>query len=107
MPQGKARYHRAVGKSPFYWNKSRHGQLQERREAIQRDMKRKMKAQGIIGNKTPFVWEWCCDDVCGTVTAFSGGEARAKIKKALEIPKKKPLPRNVQIKRVEFNEPSA
>jgi hypothetical protein len=107
MTRGKSRYHIPVGKRPFAWNKSRHTQLQERREEIQRDIKRKMLEKGIIEVQTPPVWEWRYGEEFGVVVGFTKSEARSKIKKKLGIPKKKSLPSSVQIRKVEFNEPAA
>lgn len=106
MTKGKARYHPPIGKRPIA-GLSPHKQLQKRREEIQRDIKRRMKANGIIGDKIPFIWEWRYGDEFGTVNGFTRSDARGEIKRMLGIPKKKSLPRDIQIQKVEFNEPSA
>ena len=105
MPNGKARYRPTIDRRSHSWNVSQYKQLQEKREKIYRGMKKQMKAQGTIANKVPFIWEWRCGDEFGTVSSFTRSEARAEIKKMLNISKKKPLPRDVQIRKVEFNEP--
>jgi hypothetical protein len=106
MPSGKARYHPSVGKQPYVSGLSPFKQLQRRREQIQRDRKKQLKTQGIIGNRIPFIWEWRCGDEFGTVNGFTRGDARGEIKKILGIPRKKSLPEGTQIRKVEFNEPS-
>lgn len=106
MPSGKARYHQTVGKREFYWNQTPHNQLQDRREEIARDIKRKMKENGEIEDRVPYRWQWAYENNFGTVEAFTGSEARAAVKKALGIPKKKRLPKNVVIQRIEFDEPT-
>lgn len=107
MPSGKARYHPSVGKQPYACALSPFKQLQRRREQIHRDRKKQLKAGGVIGDKIPFVWEWRCGDEFGTVNGFTRGDARGAIKKILGIPKKKSLPKDAQIRKVEFNEPPA
>lgn len=107
MPSGKARYNPSVGKRPFASALSPFKQLQKRRAQISRDIKKQMKEKGIIGDKIPFIWEWCCGDEFGTVNGFTRGDARGEIKKILGIPRKKSLPKDTQIRKVEFNEPSA
>lgn len=104
MPGGKTRYHRSVGKRPFSWNVSQYKQFQERKIFVQRDKKRIEKK--VIGDKVPYVWEWKYGRKFGTVLGYCRSDARAVIKCALGISKKKPLPKEVQIKRVEFNEPT-
>jgi len=107
MPSGKARYNSSVGKQSNICGLSPFKQLQKRREQIRRDRKKQLKAGGIIGNRIPFIWEWRCGDEFGTVDGFTQGDARGEIKKILGIPKKKSLPEGTQIRKVEFNEPSA
>ncbi len=107
MTRGKLRHHVPVGKRPFTFNKSRHTQLQERLAEIHRDIKRKMKNQGLIEDKAPFTWEWRYNEEFGVVIGFTKSEARSEIKKKLSTSKKKSLPRGVQIRKVEFNEPTA
>lgn len=107
MTRGKSRHHVPVGKRPFTFSKSRHAQLQERLAEIHRDIKRKMKDKGLIEDKAPFSWEWRHDEEFGIVVGFNKSEARSEIKKKLGIPKKKSLPSSVQIRKVEFNEPTA
>lgn len=107
MPKGKTRHHPTIGKRPYFCNKTPYKQLQGRREEIRRDIKRQMKEKGVIGDKIPFTWEWRHEEKFGTVTGFTKSDARSKIKLILNISKKKPLPHNVQIRKVEFNEPSA
>lgn len=107
MPSGKARYHPSVGKQPYACALSPFKRLQKRRRQIQRDRKKQLKAKGIIGNRIPFIWEWRCGDEFGTVDGFTQGDARGEIKKILNIPRKKSLPEDTQIRKVEFNEPSA
>ncbi|MHC4188382.1 MAG: hypothetical protein ACYSUB_01680 [Planctomycetota bacterium] len=106
MPKGKARYQPSIGKKPFNVNRTRHNQLQERREFILRDIKRKMKEKGTIADRVPYVWEWRYGDKFGTVNHFTRSDARGEIKRMLGVSKKKRLPNDVQIRRVEFNEPS-
>jgi hypothetical protein len=66
-------------------------------------MKRKLKASGLIADKVLAMWEWCYGSECGTVRCHTKSEARGLIKKLLKIPKKKRLPREVQLQKVEFN----
>jgi hypothetical protein len=106
MPRGKARHHPIIGKRPFHWYKTRHTQLQERRKEIDRDMKKTMEAKGIIA-RTFYIWEWRYGDRYGTVRSYTYSDARREIKKILGISLKKALPRDVQIEKVEFNEPFA
>lgn len=106
MPSGKSRHHSSVGKKPFHIYRTRHNQLESKREKIHRDMKRKLKEDGLIADKTPAVWEWCYGGEHGTVKCHTKSEARGMIKKLLKIPKKKRLPRDVHIQKVEFNGPS-
>lgn len=101
----KARHRQQTGKRPHIWNRTPN--IQERKEAIQRDIKRRMKLEGIIEDKIPFIWEWRLGDKFGTVTSFTKSEARSEIKQSLNISKKKPLPCNIQIRKIEFNEPLA
>jgi hypothetical protein len=68
-------------------------------------MKRKLKEQGLIEDKAPATWEWCYGGEHGTVQCHTRSEARGMIKKLLKIPKKKRLPSDVHIAKVEFNEP--
>lgn len=107
MPSGKARFHKTIGKQPFFWNRSRHSQLTERKEEINRDMKRQMKEKGVIGDRMPYSWEWCYNDKFGIVTGFTRSQARGEIKKVLGIPKNKSLPCEVIIQRINFNESTA
>jgi len=104
MPRGKTRYHRPVGKRPFFWNLSQYKQFQERLAFVQRDRERVGK--NATSGKIPYVWEWRYGEKFGTVLGYYRSEARAVVKCALNISKKKPLPKEVQIRRIEFNEPT-
>lgn len=106
MTKGKARYRPTIGRRPIA-GLSVYKQLLARKEEIHRDIKKKMKANGTIADKVPFVWEWRYGDKFGTVNSFTRSEARGEIKRALGIPKKKRLPIETQLRKVEFNEPSA
>lgn len=106
MTKGKARYHSPIGRRPIA-GLSRRKQLQKRMEEIQRDVKKRMKANGTIADKVPFIWEWRYGDKFGTVNGFTRSEARGEIKKALGVSKKKRLPIDTQIRKVTFNESSA
>lgn len=106
MPNGKARHHSPVGKKPFHIYRTRHNQLESRREQIHCDMKKKLKERGLIEDKTPATWEWCYGGEHGTVQCHTRSEARGMIKKLLKIPKKKRLPSDVHVAKVEFNGPS-
>ena len=79
-------------------------QLARRRAVVWRDIKRKMIANGEIENKVPAIWEWGFEEESGSVTAHTRSDAKAQIKQQLGIPKKKKLPREVVIQKVEFNE---
>ena len=106
MSNGKARHHSPVGKKPFHIYRTQHNQLESRREQIHRGVKRRLKEQGLIEDKTPATWEWRYGVEYGTVKCHTKSEARGMIKKLLEVPKKKRLPYEVQIAKVEFNGPS-
>ena len=106
MPNGKSRHHSSVGKNPFHLYRTRHNQLESKREQLQREMKRRLKEQGLIEDKPTAVWEWCYGGEHGTVKCHTRSEARGMIKKILKLPKKKRLPSDVHIAKVEFNEPS-
>ena len=96
----KSRHHQSVGKRPFQSVKKQATQLKELRIAFNRAVKKQLKASGNIEDKSPYVWEWVSNDQSGTVTALTGSEARAEIKKVLG----KKLPRDLQIERIDFNE---
>jgi len=83
---------------------SQHKQLQKRLELAQRDKERIKKS--ITGNKIPYVWEWRYGKKFGTVLGHCRSDARAAIKYVLDLSKKKPLSKEVQIRRIEFNEPT-
>jgi hypothetical protein len=104
MPKGKARFHRPVGKRLFFWGRSQYKQSQERLAFVQRDKKRTMKKKGDIGDKIPLIWEWRYGEKFGTVTGYCRSDAKSAIKRVLGIPKKKSLPKEVQIRKVEFND---
>ncbi len=104
MPNGKARHRQSIGKRPFTCVTTIHNQLQERQRAIKRHIKQQMKTSGAIEDKIPYIWEWSHAGNAGEVSAFTKSEARSKIKKAMGITKKKPLPNGVQIERIDFNE---
>lgn len=76
--------------------------LQQRREFVWRDIRRKMIANGEIERKVPAIWEWRFEEKSGSVTAHTKGEAKAQIKRLLGTPKKKKLPREVAIQKVGF-----
>ena len=93
---------KAFGK-PVFSNALRSDkQMELRIQFIDRDKKRRAKIEGRIGDAIPFEWEWCFEDQQGTLLAFTASEARAQIKKLLQIPKKKRLPWEVVLQRVEY-----
>ncbi len=104
MPNGKARHRTPIGKRSFSCVRTSYNQLQARQEVVKRHIKRQMKASGTIEDKTPYIWEWSHAGGEGAVRAFTKSEARCKIKRALGIVKKKPLPSGVRIERIDFDE---
>lgn len=74
---------------------------EERRTEQIRDQIRQLKKAGLIGNRIPPNWEWKLGASDGIIAAFTKGEVRALIKKALGLSKKKKLPQDIVIKLVE------
>lgn len=101
MVSRKSRHHQFVGKHGHYWNESPDTVTTRLKKVATRFAKRQMKAEGIIGDKYPFKWEWRLGSLFGTVMAFTRSEARSKIKKELGI--KGRLPVGTLIRKVVFD----
>lgn len=92
-----------IGKRPDYRPRRRTLTPEERRNEQIRDQIRHLKKADLIGNRVPPDWEWKLGDNGGIIAAFTKGEARALIKKALGLSKKKRLPKDIVIKLVEHD----
>jgi len=63
-----------------------------------------LKEMGLIGDRHPPKWDWSFEEEKGVVEAFTKGEAKARIKEILGVPKKKKLSKEVQVERAEVPE---
>lgn len=50
--------------------------------------------------RQPPSWRWCSLNSSGTVTAWTRGEARAKVKDLIDVPRKQRLPQDTTVQRV-------
>lgn len=93
-----------IGKRPDHRPLTKTPPLQDRVAANLRQQKRMLKKMGLIGDRYPPKWNWSFEEESGIVEAFTKGEAKARIKEILGIPKKKKLPQDVNIERAEVPE---
>jgi len=90
-----------IGKRPDNRPLRRTPTPEERREKAMRAEIRRLKELGLIGNRVPPNWNWKLGEDNGIVAAFTKGEAKARVKEALGLPKKKKLPKELELTRVE------
>lgn len=78
-------------------------------EFARRELKRQVVAHGLLPNPAEqppkYRWSWKWDSCGGVVEANTRGEARARIKQKLDLPKRARLPKELQIERL-CNAPS-
>jgi hypothetical protein len=72
----------------------------ERRVIWDRLAKKFLRAQGYIAPKIPLKWQWSLGEQSGVVEAFTKSEARAAVKRALNLSKKRRLPVEVCLEKV-------
>jgi len=94
--------HGWIGKRPDYRPIRRTPSPEERRAEQISAQIRQLKKAGLIGNRVPPNWEWKLGETSGVVAAFTKGEARGLIKKALGLSQKKRLPMDTEIKLVDM-----
>ena len=90
-----------IGKRPDHRPRTKTPPLQDRVAANLWQQKRVLKEMGLIGDRHPPKWDWSFEDQTGGVNAFTKGEAKARIKEVLGVPKKKKLPKGVSVERAE------
>jgi len=88
-----------IGKRPDHRPRTKTPPREVRVAKNLRHQKRMFKEIGLIGDRQPLKWDWSFEEQTGIVEAFTKGEAKARIKEVLGVPKKKKLPEGVNIKR--------
>lgn len=95
---------KSIGKRPDNRPLTKKLSKAERLERHQRYQKKMFKNMGLIGDRFPIQWVWKRGEEDGVVEAFTRGEAKGRVKAALDLPKNKRLPGDINLARVEITD---